>query len=103
MVKLIRKTVTIHPSVDKIIRVIQIRLIKLGYDYDYSAALNGVIAGAVYLSIARGEPDPEIVRNVRKFLANMDTEEIPSEILEQYEQYAGKMDKILDRSDKVTK
>ena len=42
MVKLIRKTVTIHPSVDKIIRLIQIRLIKLGYDYDYSAALNGV-------------------------------------------------------------
>jgi hypothetical protein len=88
--------VTIHPSVDRAIRLVQIRLLKLGYNYDYSSALNGVIIGAVLLGLAAGSPDPEIVMGVREFLRNMASEEIPEETLTRYEEYVRKMDKIKD-------
>jgi len=99
LVNFIRKTVNIHPSIDKIIRLVQIRFLKIGYDYDYSSALNNVVAATMFLGLARGDPDAQIVRNVRRFAATMETEEISEEILERYEEYLRKIDLLL-KSDK---
>ena len=95
MVEFLRKTVNIHPSADKIVRLFQIRLIKMGYDYDYSAALNGAIVASMFLGLEKGEPDGNIVRNVRDFLANMHSSEIPKETLERYEEYVRKIDLVV--------
>ena len=72
----------------------QIQLLKLGYEYDYSAALNGLCVGAMLLGLAKSSPDPEIVEGVRMFLRNMASEEIPDETLTRYEAYVRKMDLI---------
>ena len=94
MVKFIRKSVTIHPSADRIIRLVQIRFLKLGYDYDYSAALNGLIISYMLLCLDKGSPDPKIVKRLREFMQKMASEEIPEETLTRYEEYARKTDLI---------
>ena len=53
----------------------------------------------MFLGLARGDPDAQIVRNVRRFAATMETEEISEEILERYEEYLRKIDLLL-KSDK---
>jgi hypothetical protein len=86
--------VAIHPSVDRIIRLAQIRLIRLGHDYDYSAALNGLIVGGMFLAIAKGSPDPENVKHITQFLSKMESEEIPEETLRLFEEYMRKLDQM---------
>jgi hypothetical protein len=97
LVDFLRKTVNIHPSADKIVRLVQIRLLKIGYDYDYSAALNGVIVANMFLGLEKGKPDAQIVRNVRDFIANMDTSEISEETLQRYEEYVRNIDLVLEK------
>jgi hypothetical protein len=86
--------VTIHPSADRIIRLVQIRFLKLGFDYDYSAALNGLIISYMLLSLEKNTPDPKIVKGVRDFMQKMASEEIPEETLARYEEYIRKTDLI---------
>jgi hypothetical protein len=91
--------VKIHPSADRIIRLVQIRFLKLGFDYDYSAALNGLIIADMFFGLDNGSPDPKIVKGVGKFLKNMISEEIPEETLTRYEEYVRKMDRMHPESD----
>lgn len=84
--------VTIHPSVDRIVRLVQIRLLKLDHDYDYSTALNCLCIGAMFLALNKGSPDPGIVKRMVDFSKNMESEEIPEETLIQFEEYVRKMD-----------
>jgi len=86
MTEFVRKTVSIHPSVDKAIRLVQVALLKLTQNYDYSAALNAIVL-AYMLRASAGETwSRENHDMMKRFITNMKTELIPDAILEKFEE-----------------
>ncbi len=68
----IKKTVAIHPKMDRYIRITWARLIELGYDASYSTALNYMLLGHILTAIEK-PLSKKVVNDLSSFLADAAT------------------------------
>jgi hypothetical protein len=73
-VGVVKKTVAIHPVIDKYIRMTWALLIEAGYDATYSTALNLMLLAAI-LEISRGDLSRETAEILQSFLRDVKTVE----------------------------
>jgi hypothetical protein len=73
-VGVVKKTVAIHPVIDKYIRMTWALLIEAGYDATYSTALNLMLLAAI-LEISRGGLSRETAEVLQSFLRDVKTVE----------------------------
>lgn len=71
---MVKKTVAIHPVIDKYIRMTWALLIEAGYDATYSTALNLMLLAAI-LEISRGDLSRETAEILQSFLRDVKTVE----------------------------
>ena len=69
----VKKSVAIHPIMDKTVREIWSYLIKKGYDATYSTALNFMLLGAIYEAIKKGGWSDKTIRLVWSFVEDKKT------------------------------
>lgn len=94
---IVKKTVAIHPIMDKYIRDMWAILIKDGRDASYSTALNYMLLEHI-LSVAKDGIDGDVADDLNSFL---DDEETVEEL--DLEDYATKTDELFSKRDRRKK
>ena len=69
----VKKSVAIHPIMDKGVRKIWSHLIENGYDATYSTAVNFMLLGAIFEATKKGGWSDETIRIVWNFVEDKKT------------------------------
>lgn len=68
----VKKTVAIHPGLDRTVRRFQAILVAMGYNATYSTALNYMVLYHIS-DVTHRRMHPEVVKDLRKFLEDRET------------------------------
>jgi len=80
----VRRMVTLHPSLDRLIRKLWGKLIELGQSAGYSTSLNIALVEGVYAVLQRGLGPDEALRAVEDLLKGRDVDRAIDEVLDHF-------------------